>query len=165
MNYRISQRKIFKWIGLTTTALIAVRVYYVQELIAVFVIFSILFASLAGVVLIVFLLDHAAQTALAWAEVCVRAFGRAARRGWERAEKLTVRRSFQFDRSGAQLLPRATNSIGRGGWRTNPGTQFAYVLGDLTPLSTKVAGVVRAVNVSHFQQESKGDVHRHNPAR
>jgi hypothetical protein len=164
MNYWISQRKIFKWIVLTTTALIAVRVYYVQELIAAFVIFSLLFACLAGVVLIVFLLDHAAQTALAWAEVCVRTFGRAARRGWESAEKLPVGRSFQFDRSGAQPLPRTTNNTGGGGWRTNQGTDVAYVLGDLTPLSTKVAGIVRAVNVSHFQQESKGDVHRHNSA-
>jgi hypothetical protein len=165
MNYWISQRKIFKWIVLTTTVLIAVRVYYVQELIAAFVIFSLLFACLAGVVLIVFLLDHAAQTALAWAEVCVRAFGRVARRGWERAEVPTVRRSFQFDRSGAQPLPRTTNNTGWDGWRANQGTDVAYVLGDLTPLSTKVAGIVRAVNVSHFQQESKGDVHRHNPAR
>jgi len=77
---RTSRRKIFKWTVAATIALIATRLFFVQELIAVFVIFSILFACLAGVVLIVFLLEHAAQTALDWVEVYVRAFGRASRR-------------------------------------------------------------------------------------
>src|SRR5712672_2372869 len=34
----------------------------------------------------------------------------------------------------------------------------AYVRGDLTPLSTKVAGVVREVKVSDYQQVHKGDL-------
>src|SRR6202040_1858251 len=33
-----------------------------------------------------------------------------------------------------------------------------YVRGDLTPLSTKVAGIVRNVKVSDFQQVHKGDL-------
>lgn len=37
-------------------------------------------------------------------------------------------------------------------------TDDAYVRGDLTPLSTKVAGIVRAVHVSDYQQVHKGDV-------
>src|SRR5262249_50709318 len=37
-------------------------------------------------------------------------------------------------------------------------TDDAYVRGDLTPLSTKVAGIVRAVHVSDFQQVHKGDL-------
>src|ERR1700760_1528758 len=37
-------------------------------------------------------------------------------------------------------------------------TDDAYVRGDLTPLSTKVAGIVRNVNVSDFQQVHKGDL-------
>jgi membrane fusion protein (multidrug efflux system) len=36
-------------------------------------------------------------------------------------------------------------------------TDDAYVRGDLTPLSTKVAGIVRAVDVSDYQQVHKGD--------
>jgi membrane fusion protein (multidrug efflux system) len=36
-------------------------------------------------------------------------------------------------------------------------TDDAYVRGDLTPLSTKVAGIVRDVRVSDFQQVRKGD--------
>ena len=37
-------------------------------------------------------------------------------------------------------------------------TDDAYVRGDLTPLSTKVAGIVRAVHVADFQQVHKGDL-------
>ena len=37
-------------------------------------------------------------------------------------------------------------------------TDDAYVRGDLTPLSTKVAGIVRAVDVADYQQVRKGDL-------
>jgi membrane fusion protein (multidrug efflux system) len=37
-------------------------------------------------------------------------------------------------------------------------TDDAYVRGDLTPLSTKVAGIVRNVNVSDYQPVHKGDL-------
>lgn len=44
------------------------------------------------------------------------------------------------------------------GKRTSQITDDAYVRGDLTPLSTKVAGIVRAVEVSDFQQVHKGEL-------
>ena len=37
-------------------------------------------------------------------------------------------------------------------------TDDAYIRGDLTPLSTKVAGIVRAVRVADYQQVHKGDL-------
>ena len=37
-------------------------------------------------------------------------------------------------------------------------TDDAYVRGDLTPLGTKVAGIVRALHVSDYQQVHKGDL-------
>src|SRR5271157_6660203 len=37
-------------------------------------------------------------------------------------------------------------------------TDDAYVRGDLTPLSTKVAGIVSSVHVSDYQQVHKGDL-------
>src|SRR6202020_858921 len=37
-------------------------------------------------------------------------------------------------------------------------TDDAYVRGDLTPLSTKVAGIVRAVEVADYQQVHRGDL-------
>src|SRR5271156_2408575 len=44
------------------------------------------------------------------------------------------------------------------GGRAEQTTDDAYVRGDLTPLSTKVAGIVRDVTVSDYQQVHKGDL-------
>jgi membrane fusion protein (multidrug efflux system) len=44
------------------------------------------------------------------------------------------------------------------GARVEQITDDAYVRGDLTPLSTKVAGIVKDVKVSDFQQVQKGDL-------
>lgn len=44
------------------------------------------------------------------------------------------------------------------GGRIEQRTDDAYVRGDLTPLSTKVAGIVRDVKVSDYQQVRKGDL-------
>ena len=44
------------------------------------------------------------------------------------------------------------------GGKVDQVTDDAYVRGDLTPLSTKVAGIVREVRVSDYQQVHKGDL-------
>src|SRR6202171_5280592 len=44
------------------------------------------------------------------------------------------------------------------GGRIEQVTDDAFVRGDLTPLSTKVAGIVRNVKVSDFQQVHAGDL-------
>jgi membrane fusion protein, multidrug efflux system len=44
------------------------------------------------------------------------------------------------------------------GGRAEQATNDAYVRGDLTPLSTKVPGLVREVNVNDYQQVHKGEV-------
>ena len=44
------------------------------------------------------------------------------------------------------------------GGRIDQVTDDAYVRGDLTPLSTKVPGIVRSVHVSDYQQVHKGDL-------
>src|SRR3974377_2237586 len=44
------------------------------------------------------------------------------------------------------------------GGKVEQTTDDAYVRGDLTPLSTKVAGIVRDVRVSDYQQVHKGDL-------
>jgi membrane fusion protein (multidrug efflux system) len=43
------------------------------------------------------------------------------------------------------------------GGKTEQTTDDAYIRGDITPLSTKVAGVVRTVEVSDYQQVKRGD--------
>jgi multidrug resistance efflux pump len=44
------------------------------------------------------------------------------------------------------------------GGRVEQVTDDAYVRGDLTPLSTKVAGIMRAVDVADYQRLHKGDL-------
>ena len=44
------------------------------------------------------------------------------------------------------------------GGKVDQVTDDAYVRGDVTPLSTKVTGVVRSVNVADYQQVHKGDL-------
>src|ERR1700733_12802855 len=44
------------------------------------------------------------------------------------------------------------------GDKVEQATDDAYVRGDLTPLSTKVAAIVRAVDVADYQQVHKGDL-------
>ena len=46
----------------------------------------------------------------------------------------------------------------REGSRIEQDTNDAYVRGDVTPLSTKVSGLVRAVNVGDYQQVRKGEL-------
>lgn len=82
MNYRIWRRRVLKLVVLATAAGIAMRIFYVRELIAALIIFSVLFACVLAVVLMVVSLDCASEAAFAWVEVHTRAFGRVARRGW-----------------------------------------------------------------------------------
>jgi len=85
---------MFKWTVQTSAALIAIRQFYVQQLIAALLIFSILFASLAVVVFLIFLLDYAWQAALDQIEIHAKAIGRTARRSWERTEGVAMKLRF-----------------------------------------------------------------------
>jgi len=80
MNYQILVRKNIKWIVVAGVALLAMRLFLVRELIAALLIFSVLFACIAFVVLILFALDHAWQIALTRAGMSMRAYVHPARR-------------------------------------------------------------------------------------
>ena len=95
MNFQIMCRKISKWIVPATTALLAMRLFFLQQLVAAFLIFSALFACIAVVVLILFLLDHAWQLGVTRAEAYVRAIGRPADPRLEPAEGVAIRRRYQ----------------------------------------------------------------------
>jgi len=58
----------------------------------------------------------------------------------------------------AVIITITGNWNGWEGGRAEQVTNDAYVRGDLTPLSTKVPGLVREVNVNDYQQVHKGDV-------
>ena len=58
----------------------------------------------------------------------------------------------------AVLITITRNWNGWEGGKVEQVTDDAYVRGDLTPLSTKVAGIVRAVDVTDYQRVHKGDL-------
>ena len=58
----------------------------------------------------------------------------------------------------AILITITRNWNGWEGGKVEQVTDDAYVRGDVTPLSTKVAGIVRAVEVADYQQVHKGDL-------
>ena len=61
-----------KWIWIGLAAILALRVYYIREMIAALVIFSVLFAAVAIVALAVFLVDRLSQQIVIWAEAGIR---------------------------------------------------------------------------------------------
>jgi hypothetical protein len=80
----ISQWKVRIWILAALITIGATRVYYVREMLAALIIFSALFASVAAIVFILFLiwllLDRASQLALGSIEARAKSIGRAALR-------------------------------------------------------------------------------------
>ena len=59
----------WKWILIGFAALPAIRLYYIHEMIAALIIFSVLFLGMLMVLLILFLLDRASQQILVWTEL------------------------------------------------------------------------------------------------
>ncbi|PYU20717.1 MAG: hypothetical protein DMG30_20130 [Acidobacteria bacterium] len=85
MSYEpISQRRVRIWILVALIIIVTTRAYYVREMLAALIIFSVLFALGAAIVLILFLicflLDRATQLALGWIGACAKSFARAALR-------------------------------------------------------------------------------------
>jgi hypothetical protein len=111
MNYWIWQR-VLKFVLVAATARTALCLFYAREMIAALIIFSVLFACVVGVVLIVITLDCATEAAFASIEVYTRAFRLAGRRVWESAEGLTTRRLRNFSRTRRQMNAKTTCSCG-----------------------------------------------------
>jgi membrane fusion protein, multidrug efflux system len=60
--------------------------------------------------------------------------------------------------AAAVVITITRNWNGWEGARAEQGTNDAYVQGDLTPLSTKISGIVRQVKVNDYQIVHKGDI-------
>jgi hypothetical protein len=69
------------WIWSALAVFVALQIYYVQEMLAALLIFSVLFAIVCAVFLVVFLLDRASQRTVSWAEPSAVRVAQAARRG------------------------------------------------------------------------------------
>lgn len=80
----ISQWKVRIWILAALITIGAMRVYYIREMLAALIMFSVLFASVAAIVVALFLiwllLDRASEWALGWIEARAKSIGRAALR-------------------------------------------------------------------------------------
>lgn len=85
---KLWQRKTQMWIWSAVAAFVILRVYYVQELLAALLIFSVLFVIVCAVLLAVFLLDRASQRTVSWAEPGAVRVVQVARRGVAFAEEL-----------------------------------------------------------------------------
>jgi hypothetical protein len=80
MIHRIWNRRNFNWMLFATGSVIALRLFFVQELVAAFIIFSVVFAFLAAVLLALFLVGHGVETAVLSAGKYVTAIGHTAAR-------------------------------------------------------------------------------------
>jgi predicted PurR-regulated permease PerM len=67
-------RVVFAFAFVAASGVLAMRLFIVRELIAALVIFSVLFACLVGLVLVLVFLNHAFQTAFTWAQTYRKAY-------------------------------------------------------------------------------------------
>ncbi len=111
------RRETFKWIILTAAALTALRLFYVQEMIAAFLMLSLLSACIAAAVLIVYLLGHAVHTVLELAWEYIRVQGNAAPRRLRRFERLATRRVRDFVRPPARFEPKQPLFVSPGSYQ------------------------------------------------
>jgi hypothetical protein len=84
------------WIFLA--ALVGLQIYFVRELLAALFLFTVGFAILAGLALVLFLAEQAGQLSVAWVEPRARVVAGFARRGLELLEDLS-RKPFHRPRS------------------------------------------------------------------
>jgi threonine/homoserine efflux transporter RhtA len=91
--WSVPEHKARKWMWIGLAVIAALQLYYVQEMIAAFVVFGVFFAIAAGVGLLVFVVDRASERALDWAEVRTPTAVRTARRGLSFLEIFTGKRA------------------------------------------------------------------------
>ena len=84
--HSVTEKKARKWMWIGLAALVALQIYYVQEMLAALILFTALFAILAFVAIVLFLLDRASQRTLAWGEPQVKEAMGVARRTWAASE-------------------------------------------------------------------------------
>ena len=91
--WSVPEKKVRKWMWIALAIVAALQFYYVQEMIAAFVVLGVLFALVAGAGLLVFLVDRASARTLSWIELFVLALLRNARRGVNLVGALAAKRA------------------------------------------------------------------------
>ena len=92
----------WKWMWIGLPIVVVLQFYYVQEMIAAFVVLGVVFALLAGAGLLVFLADRAGERPLGWGQTGALAILRAAYRGVYFVGMLAAKRAAA---RGAQAWP------------------------------------------------------------
>lgn len=98
--WSVPEKKARKWMWIGLAVVAALQFYYVQEMIAAFVVLGVVFALIAGAGLLVFLIDRASAQTLNWVETTALAFLRAGRRAGNFVGALAAKRAAE---RGAQV--------------------------------------------------------------
>jgi len=93
----LQRKSTRKWILFGVAALVATQLYYVREMLAALLLFSIAFAVIAAVILVFLLLDRGIYRTLAWTAPYTAHAAQWVRRSWVQAEQFGKR---QLHRSG-----------------------------------------------------------------
>jgi fatty acid desaturase len=99
---KVKAKKARKWLWIGLAALAALQIYLVQELLAAMVIFSVLFAVIAIVALVIYLVERAGEQTLKWAEPQTHKAAEAARKALVRAEEISKK---QLHRQRSETAP------------------------------------------------------------
>ncbi len=89
VNMKINTRKTRKWLWIGLAVFGALQIYFVQELIAAMILFSIAFVVVGIIALALYLFDRASQRTVAWAEPQTIRAAQLARKAIARAEALS----------------------------------------------------------------------------
>ena len=85
----MSIKRVPKWVWWAAAALIALQMYFFQELVAAYLIFGILFGSFLVLLLAVYLVGEIGDRGLGWVEANGRVLVRVARQQWVRVEAIS----------------------------------------------------------------------------
>lgn len=98
----LSDKKVRKWMWLGLVAIVALQIYFVQELLAALMLFTGVFILLAIVAVVLYLIDRAGQWGLGWAGQHARPAAKLARRGWTAVEEISKK---PFHRPRSETAP------------------------------------------------------------
>ena len=94
----VSEDRARKWMWLGLLMFFALQMYFVQEMLAALILFSVTFLIFVTGALVLYVVDRAGQWSLGWVGEHTRSAAQLGRRGWAAAEAVS-RRPFHRPRS------------------------------------------------------------------
>ena len=89
VSTRMSIKRVPKWVWWVAVALIALQMYFFQELVAAYLIFGVLFGSFLILLLAVYLMSEIGDRGLGWMEANGRVAAKMAWQQWVRVEAIS----------------------------------------------------------------------------